>query len=144
MNTIEIEINGDKTTIPSEFFHEILKETERLQERTNHAEEELELLQNTLRSVSDERDALRQWKDQQLQATKDLDIQAIGEEIGCTLGENIYPKILPWVRGMKAEIETIRLERDNWKRIAEGQYPHVQAQNSKLKSIIEQVHELTR
>lgn len=52
--------------------------------------------------------ALRRWKREQMQVSAELDIQAIGKEIGLTLGENIGPAVLPYIRRLKNFIGALR------------------------------------
>lgn len=47
---------------------------------------------------------LRQWKKAQMQVLAELDLQAIGLELGMTLGQSISPAILPAIRALKAQV----------------------------------------
>jgi hypothetical protein len=49
----------------------------------------------------DELEAMRRWKKDMLTVENEWDIQAVGKELGLTLGTKIRPAILPKIRGYK-------------------------------------------
>jgi len=56
----------------------------------------------------DELEDLRRWKAEAMQVLASLDLQAIGNEIGLSLGTDIGPQILPYIRTLKTFIGNLR------------------------------------
>jgi hypothetical protein len=51
---------------------------------------------------------LEEWKASAMGVMNGIDIQAVGQELGIGLGEDIGPKILPGIRALKLMLESRR------------------------------------
>ncbi len=51
---------------------------------------------------------LRRWKAEAMQVLAELNAQEIGKEMGLTIGQAVTPRILPYIRSLKAKLETAK------------------------------------
>ncbi len=68
--------------------------------------------------LATENATLLAWKTEQLQVESSWDCQAVGKEIGVTLGHSIRPAILPYLLKVKAELAEAMRALEGWNSFA--------------------------
>ncbi len=75
-------------------------------------------LERECKALREENARLLAWKAEQLQVESSWDCQAVGKEIGVTLGHSIRPAILPYLLKVKAELAEAMRALEGWNSFA--------------------------